>query len=140
MNLTTLWVVVGAILILMELFLPTAFIEATLGASALVVALLSLVIPNFTVQVVLWVIFSIAFLLALRRFMPKPHNFVLEETREARTISAILPGQTGRVMYEGISWQARCEDYETEINENELVFVVNRRGNTLYVVPEKLMH
>ena len=38
-------------------------------------------------------------------------------------------------MYEGNSWQARCEDEQTSIEPDKEVFVVERKGNTLIVIP-----
>lgn len=141
MNPTTLWMVAGVFFCLMEFFLPTAFIETTLGASAFVVALISLVVPQFSVQVVLWLIFSVAFIFLLRRFMPKPVDYSsVSYIREAHTITEIPPGRVGRVLYEGSSWQARCEDAGMTIAPDQPVYVVRRQGNTLYVLPENLLH
>ncbi|WP_439648944.1 NfeD family protein [Leptolyngbya ohadii] len=50
-----------------------------------------------------------------------------------------MPGQTGRVIYEGNSWQARCEDEGMTIAPNQRVYVVDRRGTTLIVIPESLL-
>jgi membrane protein implicated in regulation of membrane protease activity len=139
MNLTTFWVVAGLVFCVMELFLPTGFVEVTLGASAFVVAIASLVIPALGPQVILWLVLSVIFNLALRRFLPKSQPQMLEESREARTLTAIPPGKTGRVIYEGNSWQARCEDAELAIASDEEVYIVRRKGNTLYVLPERLL-
>jgi membrane protein implicated in regulation of membrane protease activity len=139
MNVTTLWILTGAVFCLLELILPTAFVEATLGASAFVVALISLVVPHFGAQVVLWLFFSVVFTLSLRRLMPKERPSALEETQEARTLTEIPPGGPGRILYEGNSWQARCEDSALAIAPDQTVYIVRRKGNTLYVVPESLM-
>jgi membrane protein implicated in regulation of membrane protease activity len=133
------WVVVGLVFCLMELFLPTAFIEFTLGISALIVAAVALIMPSFGAQVVLWIALSVLCNLLLRRFLPKSMPKELEESREARALTAIPPGKTGRVIYEGNSWQARCEDDEIAIAADEAVHVVRRKGTTLYVLPERLL-
>ncbi|MCG8364889.1 MAG: NfeD family protein [Pseudanabaenales cyanobacterium] len=133
---TQFWVVLGTVLCLMELFLPTAFVESTLGVSAFVVALLSLIVPQFSLQVLLWMILSLIFIFLLRRFAPKQTPYTLVESTEARTITAIEPGQTGRVIYEGNSWQARCEDDRLAIAVDQPVVVLRRKGNTLFVLPE----
>jgi len=134
-----IWLVVGAVFCVMELVLPTAFVESTLGVSAFLVAMIALVIPSLTVQLVLWVLFSIMFILLLRRFAPQQTPYVLQSSTEARTLTRILPGETGRVLYEGNSWQARCEHDSATIAENQRVMVTRRQGNTLYVMPEKLL-
>lgn len=133
------WVVVGLVFCLMELFLPTAFIEFTLGISALIVAAVALIMPSFGAQVILWIALSVLCNLLLRRFLPTSTPKELEESREARTLTAIPPGKTGRVIYEGNSWQARCEDEEIAIAVDEAVHVVRRKGTTLYVLPERLL-
>lgn len=130
------WLIVGAVLCLMELFLPTAFVEATLGVSALVVSAIALVVPSFNLQVAAWLVLSVLATWSLKRFVPKKTPYILADATEARTLTAIPAGKTGRVLYEGNSWQARCEDIESVIGADEQVIVVGRRGNTLLIMPE----
>jgi membrane protein implicated in regulation of membrane protease activity len=120
----------------MELFLPTAFVEATLGISALIVSAIALVIPVFGVQVSIWLVLSVLATWGLKRFVPKANPYVLADSTEARTLTAIAPGKLGRVLYEGNSWQARCEDLEAIIGADEPVIVIGRKGNTLLIMPE----
>lgn len=140
MSLPLFWLIVGAVLCLMELFLPTAFVEATLGISALLVAAIALVFPSFGTQVSIWLVLSVLATWALKRFVPQRTPSTLAEATEARTITAIPAGKTGRVLYEGNSWQARSEDAEAVIGADEQVIVVGRQGNTLLIVPERLIH
>lgn len=130
------WLILGTVLCLMELLIPTAFVESTLGVSAFIVALLSPIVPQFSLQIGIWMVFSVIFILSLRYFVPKRTPYTLSDATEARTITSIAPGQTGRVLYEGNSWQARCEDETLAISPNQPVMVVRRRGNTLFVMPE----
>jgi membrane protein implicated in regulation of membrane protease activity len=123
----------------MELFLPTGFVESTLGLSAFIVAVIALVVPSFSLQIVAWVALSLAFIFLLRRFVPKRTPYILQESTEARTLTAIPPGQTGRVIYEGNSWQARCDDETITVGADQSVVVVSRKGNTLYVMPESML-
>lgn len=136
MNYALFWLILGAALCLMELFIPTAFVESTLGLSAFLVALVALVVPSLGLQIVLWMVLSLSFIFALRRFVPKRSATLLLDSTEARTLTAIPPGETGRVIYEGNSWQARCDDDLTTIGANQAVVVVRRKGNTLYVISE----
>jgi membrane protein implicated in regulation of membrane protease activity len=136
MSLPLFWLMIGAVLCLMELFLPTAFVEATLGVSALAVAAIALVIPQFSIQTAIWLVLSVLSTWALKRFVPKRNPYILADSTEARTLTAIAPGKTGRVLYEGNSWQARCEDVEAIIGADEPVIVVGRKGNTLLIMPE----
>lgn len=138
-NPTAIWLTAGVVFCLMELFLPTAFMESTMGISAFIVALVSLVVPQFSLQVVLWMALSLLLIFLLRRFVPKGKMYIIEDATEARTVTEIPPGQTGRVLYEGNSWQARCEDYNLTIAPDQTVYVVGRKGTTLIVVPESLV-
>ena len=131
------WIIIGFVLCLMELLVPTAFLESALGLSAFAVALIAfLFIPtqvNF--QILLWMLLSFTVFWALKRFIPNRTAPALREATEARTTSAIAPGQVGRVIYEGNSWQARCSDANAAVEPNQEVFVIERKGNMLIVMP-----
>jgi membrane protein implicated in regulation of membrane protease activity len=137
---TILWLVAGAVLCLMELFFPTAFVEFTMGLSAFAVALVSLTGLNMSLQIGLWMVLSLVLTVLSRRLLPNRKVPTIEDAKEAQTLTEILPGQAGRVIYEGNSWRARCEDYQMAIAPNQKVLVVRREGNTLIVVPEHLLH
>lgn len=132
-----LWIGLGLILCLLELVIPTAFVEMMLGVSALLMAFVSLLIPYTAVQIVLWLLVAVILIYLVRRFFPHRKALSLEEPMEAQTLTPITPGKAGRVLYEGNSWQARCDDYQLSIAENEPVFVVRREGTTLIVIPRK---
>lgn len=136
---SVLWLIAGVILCIMEFTLPTAFVEFTMGVSAMLVALIALVVPQFSVQIVLWLVFSVILTVISRRFVPKGKAFLIADSTEAQTLTEISAGNLGRVLYEGNSWQARCEDESLAIAPHEKVYVVERRGNTLIVMPERLI-
>jgi membrane protein implicated in regulation of membrane protease activity len=100
------------------------------------VALVALVVPMFNLQAVLWMLLSLVFVFFLKQFVPQRTPPILLDATEARTLTAIAPGEVGRVIYEGNSWQARCDDEGLTIGVNQTVIVVRRKGNTLYVMPE----
>lgn len=131
-----IWCIVAVILLLIEFFLPTAFVVATLGISALVVAFASFLIPSFAPQVVLWILLSIVVVFLVRRYQPKRIAPVLKDAAEAETLTQILPGEVGRVLYEGVSWQARCDNPHLAIAAHQRVIVIGRQGTTLIVMPE----
>ncbi|WP_017297603.1 NfeD family protein [Nodosilinea nodulosa] len=139
MNYPLFWAILGVIFCLMELFLPTGFVESTLGISAFIVAVIALGVPSFTFQMVVWVALSLVFTFSLRWFLPKRTPYILQDSTEARTLTAIPPGKVGRVIYEGNSWQARCDDETITIGADQPVVVVSRKGNTLYVIPESAL-
>jgi membrane protein implicated in regulation of membrane protease activity len=137
-----LWLLAGSILCLMELLLPTAFVPFMMGLSALVVALLTYIVPTmaFSLQIVLWMLLSIGAVFLSRHSLPPSRVAKRMDSMEAKTLTAIPVGETGRVLYEGNSWRARCEDYVEAIAPNQKVYVVRREGNTLVVVPQHLLH
>jgi membrane protein implicated in regulation of membrane protease activity len=107
-----------------------------MGLSAIAVALVALVIPNFGIQVTLWLLFSTLLIIVSRRFMPvRSTKLKQNDAIEGETLTAIEPGQTGRVLYEGNSWRAECQDQEISISVSQKVYVVGRKGNTLIVYP-----
>lgn len=137
---TLVWLLAGAVLCLMEFITPTAFIEFLLGISALVVAVVSLFVPIFPVQVVLWLLLSTVLVVFSRRFIkPKQRSKLPGEALEGETLTEILPGQAGRVLYEGNSWRARCGNEEQAIAPHERVYIVGNEGNTLIVIPQNLL-
>jgi len=140
LNPSLIWLLAGSMLCLVELFVPTAFVVFTMGVSALVVALVALVIPLFPVQVVLWLALSTALVIGVRRILPPAKVAKRLDAVEARTLTEIPPGETGRILYEGNSWQACCDDETATIAPNQKVYVVRRQGNTLIVVPQTLIH
>jgi membrane protein implicated in regulation of membrane protease activity len=140
LNSTAIWLIAGVLLCLMELFLPTAFIEFMMGISAIVVALVAQVVPHFGIQIGLWLVLSVISIALVRRFMPTRPSESIEDAQEAQTITEIPPGATGRVLYEGNSWQARCGDQDVTIAPNQRVYVIARKGTTLIVIPESLIN
>jgi len=124
----------------MELFLPSAFVAFMMGLAALVVAAISLVIPALSLQIGLWLILSTLLIILVRRFAPSNRPTRRMDAVEGKTITAIAPGQTGRVLYEGNSWRAKCDDDHLSIPPQEKVYVVRMEGTTLVVLPEKLLH
>ena len=130
------WFTAGITLCVIEVVLPTAFMEVILGISAIIVAGISLFVPSFGIQVAIWMALSLILVVLVRRFLPKPTSFsMMDDSRDAKTLTSIPPGDTGRVLYEGGSWQARCGDKTLAIAANQKVYVVARKGNTLVVVP-----
>ncbi len=135
-----LWLIAGAILCFSEAIFPVAFVAFMMGISAIVVAAIALVIPYFPLQVILWLSLSTVSIVGSRRFVPKQKslNSRVGDAQEGETLTEIFPGKTGRVLYEGNSWQAICADHTILIAPHQKVYIVNRKGNTLVVLPEFL--
>ncbi|GAB4218274.1 MAG: NfeD family protein [Synechococcales cyanobacterium] len=132
------WLILGLALITAELFLAE-LVAGSLGVAALVVALLALLPLPSWVQVLVWAGLSPLFLLVARRWIPQKEARELHESREARSLGTILPGEKGRVVYLGSTWPARCQLPNVVIEDNQELFVVERQGNLLVVVPTHLL-
>lgn len=141
------WFVIGVILCLLELFLPKAlatsykFVPLLTGVISLILAFLLLranYVPEFKFQVLYWMGLSLASVLWVRPMFLKRKKHILREATEAKTVTEILPGETGRVVYEGCLWQACCDDRSITISPNQKVYVLRREGNTLIVAPENM--
>jgi membrane protein implicated in regulation of membrane protease activity len=120
---------------MLELIFPTAFVELVMGLSAIVVAFVSLVLPHFGLQVLLWMVVSLVSVFLVRRYLPPKVPQILQESLEATTLTAITPGEKGRVLHEGSPWAARCEDKRLAIAPQTKVMVVGREGTMLVVMP-----
>lgn len=139
-NPTLLWIIVAGILCSMEFVFPTAFVSFTMGIAALLVAVVSLFLPQYTLLTGLWLIFSTGLTILSRRlFTPKRRISITGDDLEATAIGGIPAGSAGRVLYEGNSWRAKCADETRDIAPNELVFVVRKQGNTLIVLPRQML-
>ncbi|MDJ0659202.1 MAG: NfeD family protein [Crocosphaera sp.] len=140
LNPALLWLIAGAILCFSEAIFPVAFVAFMMGISAIIVAAIALVIPSFPIQVILWLSLSTISIAGSRRFVPKRKslNSVVGDAQEGETLTEISPGKTGRVLYEGNSWQAICADEKIAVLPHQKVYIVTRKGNTLIVLPEFL--
>jgi len=136
MSLVYLWILAGSILCLIEVFVPVGFVAVMMGLSAIITAGFALLVPNFALQAVCWLSLSVILIAVSRRFVHRrPSPLVLKDASEGKMLSELPPGQSGRVLYEGNSWRAECEDPHQAIAVDEKVYIVGRRGNTLLVYP-----
>lgn len=136
LNPTLFWIVTGIILCMTEFIYPTAFVSFMMGVAAMIVAIASLFLPHFTLLTGLWVVCTTGLIILSRRFFtPKSKVRISGDDVEAKAISGIPAGTMGRVLYEGNSWQAKCADENRDIAPNEVVYIVEKKGNTLIVLP-----
>ncbi len=153
-----LWLIVGVVLSAIDLLIQKTqpqkyrFYVLMMGASALIESFIlwrgsiafnfswALVMyEDFDWQIFYWMGISLALTIWIRPIFIVRKKFVIPESTEATTISEILSGETGMVIYEGASWKARNEDSQG-IAPRQKVYVLRREGNTLIVVPDKLIH
>jgi membrane protein implicated in regulation of membrane protease activity len=132
------WFICGILLIILELLvpLPTMLVAAAIGLAALIISgMLWLTYIPMPLQFLIWSLTSTFFVWYSRRFVPKG-NWKIKDADEGVTLTEILPGESGRVKYEGNSWKARCEDLKISIPASETVYVLRKQGTTLIVVPK----
>ena len=136
-----IWLLGGSVLCLTELFLPSAFVCFIMGTSALMVGLLSyLGIGNLWIQVAAWLLLSTTLTILSRRFLqPRRRKSLIQDAAIGETLTEILPGQVGRVLYEGNSWRAKCDDHKITLPSQQTVYVVRRDGTTLIVMPDNFL-
>lgn len=140
MSTPLLWLIAGSILCLMEFIFPTAFVAFMMGIGALLVAALGFFVPHLSLQVALWMVFSTSLVILSRRFFtPNPRRAHIRDYKEGETLTAIAPGKTGRVLYEGNSWRAQCDLEYEGIAPHEKVYVLREEGTTLIVFPAKIL-
>jgi membrane protein implicated in regulation of membrane protease activity len=139
---TLIWLLAGSGLCLIELFVPTAFVAFMMGISAIVVAFLSqAILGKLWLQVVVWLLLSTVLVVLSRRFVTSPRpKAKIQDAIIAETLTEIPAGKPGRVLYEGNSWRARCDDEKLSIPPNQRVYVTRREGTTLIVMPENVLH
>jgi membrane protein implicated in regulation of membrane protease activity len=132
------WFICGIVLIILELLvpLPTLWVAAAIGLAALIISgILWLVYIPVLLQFLIWAGSSAFCVWYSRRFVPKG-NWKIKDADEGVTLTEILPGESGRVKYEGNSWKARCEDLKLSIPASETVYILRKQGTTLIVVPK----
>ena len=105
-----LWLAIGLGFCAMEVILPTAFVEMSMGVSALVVALLTAFVPGLNLQIGLWMVLSLLSVMAVKRWLPQVRSLPIDDETEAEALTAMEPGELGRVIFEGNSWRAKCEE------------------------------
>jgi membrane protein implicated in regulation of membrane protease activity len=153
-----LWFTVGLVLGLTEFFLaknlPNKFkkIALFLGISAFItsISVWQLAVfmevdwsltnnydEDFNIQIVYWMGVSLALIIWVRPGLTKGKKVVITDATEAKTITEILPGKTGRVLYEGCYWKACCVDKKMAIAPNQKVSVLRRETNTLIISPRQ---
>ena len=141
------WFALGVMLCLTELFLAKTlaksykFVPLIAGIIAIILSILLLKVyylPDWNWQIGYWMVFSTVSVIWLRPMFLKNKKVIVRDATEAKTITDILAGKTGKVLYEGTIWQARCNDKSIDIASDQTVYVLRREGNTLIVAPEQL--
>jgi membrane protein implicated in regulation of membrane protease activity len=127
-----MWLLVGSGFCLLELATPIAFVSLVMGLSAFLVAPTSSWLP-FNFQIVLWMILSFGLFRVSQSFIRPRSQARKLDADYAYTMTEILPGETGRVNYEGQSWSAQLDDPTAHLEPKQKVRVIDRQGTLLII-------
>ena len=131
-DVSLMWLLVGSGFCLLELATPIAFVSLVMGLSAFLVAPTSSWLP-FNFQVVLWMILSFGLFRVSQSFIRPRSQARKLDADYAYTMTEILPGETGRVNYEGQSWSAQLDDPTAHLPPKQKVRVIDRQGTLLII-------
>ncbi len=133
----TLWLISGTVFLALGIVVGDPGIAA-IGIAAIITAIAALSIPSLAIQLIIWSILSVALAIVLRGLVSRKPQSQQWQT-EAEVTEIIPPGRTGEVAYEGTLWKAKCDIADLRIPKGELVNVVGRQGNTLIVIPLRMI-
>lgn len=117
----TLWLIIGIVFIIMEMFLP-GFIIGFFGIGAVITCLTTLIglTPNFTSQMIIFSVLSILLLILFHKVIKKKigkkgnnetTDFNLQIGKIVPVTEFIDPVEgVGKVKYQGALWSARSQD------------------------------
>ena len=136
------WFIAGVTLILAEFSVPGVCI-CFFGIGAILTGIAAWIFPALplTLELVLFAVLSVIFLLVCRRFMPKSFRGVIKVDSsdienddvvdaEVVVVEAIEPDAPGKVEFRGVQWTARAEH---AIAVGERAKIRERRNLTLYL-------
>ncbi|MFB2882364.1 NfeD family protein [Floridanema aerugineum] len=142
---TLFWFFLGTFLCLTELFFAKniaknyKLVPLIAGVNSIILAIFlfrTYYLPDWNWQIAYWMGLSAVSVIWLRPMFLKSTKSKVREATEAKTITEILAGKTGKVLYEGTIWHARCNDKTIAIASDQIVYVLGREGNTLIIAPE----
>ncbi|HSG53049.1 MAG TPA: NfeD family protein [Rheinheimera sp.] len=146
MDIATIWIIAGIVLILSEL-LATSIIAVFFGIAAIVVGLLlnAGVITSYSYQFLLFGVLSLGLLLAVRGHFKRwfvgytadsteqPSRFS-EDIGSRVTVHTDFNQGAGRVVLNGVQWDAESAD---ELKAGDVAWVVANQGIKLQVSAHK---
>ena len=137
------WIIGGLILIILELA-TGSFITLGLGIASVLVGVIDLIIPmGLLMQLILWILFSIAFIMLFFKWFKKQESIsnIGQSNLGLDTIgtvtSEITPSSRGKVLFDepllgSTRWSASSE-YSIEIGIRVTIVAVN--GQIIKVAP-----
>jgi membrane protein implicated in regulation of membrane protease activity len=133
-----IWMVIGIICIIIEIFDP-AFFFISLGAAAIITGLLSFVIKAPALQIIIFAVLSFIAFLSMRKVGKKILSVTDKETnvfalkgKQGTVVKAIPEHGKGYVKIGGEEWSA-IEKNNLAIDQDIKVTVIDIDGNKLIV-------
>jgi inner membrane protein len=143
LNAAVIWIIIGFVLFLLEFLLP-GLILFFFAVGAWIVGILCLFTDlSINQQLIVFLISSVVTILLLRKWLSKilwkrKHSTELLEDeflgKTAKALTAILPGENGKVDFKGTTWQAASED---TIEKGENVIIIGNESILLLVKSTK---
>jgi membrane protein implicated in regulation of membrane protease activity len=131
---SNLWLFSGLLGLLLGAFIGEPSILA-LAIAAIITAIVAITVPSFPIQLAIWVILAFCLAIIMRGMVPR-ESPDLKPPTQGEVSETILPGKMGHVFYEGTLWKARCQISDATLPVGTTVYIVERQGNTLVVLPE----
>ena len=139
MSLWLIWIIAGIICVIIEIFTP-GFFFMSIGVSAILTGLFSLVISNLVIQMVIFVIISFLIFINIRKLSKrffktegKPTNIYAMIDKKGIVTKDITKTQKGYVKINGEIWSAVSIDENVEIITGSQVIVKKVEGNKVLV-------
>jgi len=138
------WMVLGVVLIILEMFTVTFFVSL-FGVSCIVAGVVALITDSYIIQLVFFIVTNILLLifvrpLFLRYFLknktPSNVNALIGKTFIVST-TINNHANTGYIKSDGDFWKAKSTD-NSIIIEGESVIVEKLEGNTVYVTKQQV--
>ncbi len=141
-NMVYLWFIIGVLLLLSELFLPS-FILIFWGFGAIFTGIVGTIYDfSLNIQIIIFIVSSILFLIFLRKYLKQlftgfqsqqsegESDFDEFTNKKAVVIEKISPLSRGRVSFKGTSWDAESEE---EIEVDKTVLIIGKESICLKV-------
>lgn len=136
MELWQVWGLIAIMFFIVEMFTPTTFF-LNLGLASLISALTAWLGGNFSVQIIIFVVFSAVCLLFLRPVLLRKRNekdseFDEKYKNQTAVVTEKITNENGRIAIYGETWQAKSVD-GTDIEKDARVKIVKIESIIMYV-------
>ena len=138
MEIWQLWGILGIIFIIIEMATPALFFLNLAFAAVIVGVVAYYVSLSLTLQITIFAVMSVLFLVFLRPFLmkvksePEKTGVKAAYYGQQATVTEKITGSAGRIAIFGEAWDARSEDGQ-EIEANSIVQIVCNEGLTMIV-------